>query len=148
MHAKRLMVVLGILIAGLLMVPSTALATTENQSYDFYFSGTGATQGTGGVKKDTSSECFISIEQLTMESLYLYIDGSIFRDGPWINRTGASGGGTAVARETGYFLIRNNVKKTSGSYARLTGMSPAGSGYISGEWSPDTNQSGWWPYLV
>lgn len=137
----------AVLTALVVLPASPALAITENQRYEFYFSGTGATQGTYGYRKDNNTECFIAIESLGSSRLNFYIDGSTSSSGPWYNRTGVNGGGVAVASTTGYFLIHNNVYETGCRYARLTAMSPSGRSSAYGYWSPDTNQSGWWPYL-
>lgn len=135
---------LSLLLASMLLAPTTALAITDNQYYSFGFSGTGATQGTYGYPKDTQSECFLWIQSISMSNgVNFYIDGSGGQNGPWTNRTR---GGVARGWVKGYFLIHNYVKENNESWARLTAVSPSGSGSVSGYWSPDTNEA-WHPSL-
>lgn len=130
----------AVLMAAIVM-PSTAHATTENQVYDFTFSGNGATQGTNrAYKKDTKSESFIFIRAITMNSVNLYIDGGYSGNpssGTWTNCTRY---GKAVASLAGYYLIHNSVYENGYTHARLTGWATSGGGYIGGQWSPDTNE--------
>lgn len=128
------------LIAILGIAPTQAFASgnTSNSSYSFYFSGTGATQGTTARAKYTDSVCYLRVSYLGLNRMNFYIDGSNSTSGSWVNRTR---GGVATAYYTGHFSIHNYVNENGESYARLTAMSPSGSGTVYGMWSPDSNES-------
>lgn len=138
-RAARVLLGLQIALASVLLTASPALAAgnTGNTSYNFYFSGTYATQGTAWRGKSTDSVCFLRIDKLNMNRVNFYIDGSTSYDGHATNRTR---GGVATAYYTGYFVIHNYVRENGESWARLTAMSPDGSGYVYGAWSPDSNE--------
>lgn len=137
-------IVLGVLLAMLVVLPAKpALATTADDPYNFTFWGTGATQGRNGQRKDNQTETFIAINSINMSRVNFYVDGSTSQWGPWLNRTR---GGVAVGYYTGYFIIHNYVYENGERWARLTAMSPEGSGSAKGYWSPDTNES-WRPSL-
>lgn len=139
---KRGALLLGIALAGgILLSTVPALGVTTNQSYNFNFSGTGATQGTGSRAKDSSSEVYLRITSITMNRVNFYVDS--WENGTWVNRTR---GGVAVGYYPGHFLISNYVYENGGRSARLTAMSPDGKGSVSGMWSPDTNEP-WHPIL-
>lgn len=145
-RSKRLLCMgaLLLLFVGVLLMPTKAMAITTNQYYSFGFSGTGASQGTYGVRKDTQSECFLWIQNIHMSNgVNFYIDGSVGGSGPWTNRTR---NGVARGWSTGYYLIHNYVYENGERNARLTATSPSGSGSVSGYWSPDTNET-WHPSL-
>lgn len=133
---------LSLILAGSILFSAVpALADTSNQSYNFTFSGTGATQGTGSRSKSTSSEVYLRISSISMNRVNFYVDSR--ENGTWINRTR---GGVAVGYYPGHFLISNYVYENGGRSARLTAMSPDGKGSVSGMWSPDTNEP-WHPIL-
>ncbi len=139
-HFGRLTFVVGMAIAAALFAPSNAFAAgnTSNTSYSFSFSGTGATQGTAPRSKLTSSVCYLRVSYLGMNRVNFYIDGAKTNWNSWVNRTR---GGVAVAYYKGHFSIHNYVNENGESYARLTAMSPSGSGSVSGMWSPDSNEN-------
>lgn len=125
--------------AAVCAAPKNALAAnTANSSYSFTFSGTGATQGTAARSKQTSSVCYLRVSYLGLNRMNFYIDGATHPLGPWVNRTC---GEVATAYYTGHFSIHNYVHENHESYARLTAMSPSGSGTVTGMWSPDSNES-------
>lgn len=137
-----LLFVVALMTAAMMITqPTMAKADTTNRVYDFRFSGNGATQGSNyAYRKDTSSEAFLFIRVITMNSVNLYIDGgysSIPSQSDWENCTRY---GKAVASLAGYFLIHNSVNEDGYPYARLTGWATSGGGYIGGQWSPDTNE--------
>lgn len=138
---RRLGVLFGAALIAVTMcaTPTRALAAnTANTSYNFNFSGTGATQGTAARLKTTSTVCYLRISYLGLNRMNFYIDGSKSASGSWVNRTR---GGVATAYYTGHFSIHNYVNENGESYARLTAMSPSGSGAVSGMWSPDSNEN-------
>jgi len=138
-RAASVLLGLQIALASVLLTATLALAAgnTDNSPYDFYFSGTYATQGEKWRRKYTDSVCFLRIDDLDMNRVNFYIDGSTSYDGHATNRTR---GGVATAYYKGYFVIHNYVHENGESWARLTAMSPDGSGYVYGAWSPDSNE--------
>lgn len=132
--------VVGAILATTCFAPSSALAAgnTGNTSYSFSFSGTGATQGTAPRSKLTDSVCYLRVSYLGMNKVNFYIDGAKTDWSSWVNRTR---GGVAVAYYKGHFSVHNYVNENGESYARLTAMSPDGSGQVSGMWSPDSNEN-------
>lgn len=138
-RAARALLGLQIALASVLFTTTPALAAgnTTNRWYSFRFSGTYATQGAEWQPKDTDSVCFLEIKDLDMNRVNFYIDGSTSNDGHATNRTRD---GVATAYYKGYFVIHNYVHENGESWARLTAMSPDGSGYVYGAWSPDSNE--------
>ncbi len=138
-RAARVLLGLQIALASVLFTASPAFAAgnTANTSYCFYFSGTWATQGTQWRRKYTDSVCFLRIDSINMDGVNFYIDGSTSNGGRATNR---ARGGIATAYSTGYFVIHNYVHENGESWARLTAMSPHGSGSVCGAWSPDSNE--------
>lgn len=137
-RAVRVLLGLQIAIASILFLATPAYAAnTANTSYSFWFSGTGATQGATWRRKTTDSVCYLRISHLGLNRMNFYIDGSTQYDGHAVNRTR---GGVATAYYTGHFVIHNYVNENGESWARLTAMSPSGSGAVSGVWSPDSNE--------
>ena len=138
-RAARALLGLQIALASVLFTTTPALAAgnTTNRWYSFWFSGTYATQGAEWQPKDTDSVCFLEIKDLDMNRVNFYIDGSTSNDGRATNR---ARGGIATAYSTGYFVIHNYVHENGESWARLTAMSPDGSGFVKGYWSPDSNE--------
>ncbi len=138
-RAARVLLGLQIALASVLLTASPALAAgnTMNTAYSFWFSGTYATQGTAWRQKYTDSVCFVRVDFIDMDEIDFYIDGSTSYDGHATNRTR---GGVATACRPGYFVIHNYVNENGESWARLTAMSPNGSGSVRGVWSPDSNE--------
>jgi hypothetical protein len=130
-RAARALLGLQIALASVLFTTTPALAAgnTTNRWYSFRFSGTYATQGAEWQPKDTDSVCFLEIKDLDMNRVNFYIDGSTSYDGHATNRTR---GGVATACRPGYFVIHNYVHENGESWARLTAMSPNGSGSVRG----------------
>ncbi|MCH3947911.1 MAG: hypothetical protein LKE43_03735 [Olsenella sp.] len=138
-RAARALLGLQIALASVLFTTTPALAAgnTTNRWYSFRFSGTYATQGAEWQPKDTDSVCFLEIKDLDMNRVNFYIDGSTSNDGHATNRTRD---GVATAYYKGYFVIHNYVHENGESWARLTAMSPDGSGFVKAYWSPDSNE--------
>ena len=136
----KLAVLLAVVLMAAIVMPSTKAfaANTANSTYGFSFSGTGATQGTGARYKETSTVCYLRVTYLGLNRMNFYIDGAKSASGPWVNRTR---GGVATAYYTGHFSIHNYVNENGEYFARLTAMSPSGSGRVTGMWSPDSNES-------
>lgn len=138
--SAKLAVFFAAVLMTAIVMPSTKAfaANTANSSYSFYFSGTGATQGTSARYKETSSVCYLRVSYLGLNRMNFYIDGAKSSSGSWVNRTR---GGVATAYYTGHFSVHNYVNENGEYFARLTAMSPSGSGTVSGMWSPDSNES-------
>ena len=109
--------------------------TAENQWYDFYFDSPGASQGIYGVQKDDTTPSWITVTNMTLYDINLYIDGGVYQSGPWTNCTT---GGVAYLVDPGDWAIHNYVKEAGYDWARLTGWSPDEPGDLEGWWSPDS----------
>lgn len=118
-----------------LAVADDGVAPLSNldSSYNFTFSGQGATQGTSGRTKDTSTASYIKIANKWGADCRVYIDGAMTSAGTWYDRTNSP----AYATHTGEFEIHNTVYEAGYKWARLTGWAYAGYGHIDGVWSPD-----------
>lgn len=134
---KLVALTMGIAVACFGAVPAVkAYASSPNRSdttYNFYFKGTGSTNATYGRAKCDDSVSYVHIKQLGLSKINLYIDG--YEGDCWTNRTR---GGVARAVKPGYYNIHNYVWENGEREARLSGWSQAGSGNVSGEWSPDS----------
>lgn len=107
--------------------------STEDTAFTFTFASKGATQGTEGRTKDTSSSTYIYIKGRSGNTVRMYVDGASGSHGTWYDRTNAP----AYSSSTGEYEIHNTVYEAGYKWARLTGWAYLGPASMYGVWSPD-----------
>lgn len=116
--------------------------TSQDQNYSFSFEYFGDTHYSASAPKDNDTSAYVWAWTNTVSGgTHLYIDGYDPYSG-WSNQT-VNGYAYLAQGDTDRYRVKNLVFENGMRTARLRGMA-SGSGYLEGQWSPDSTIANPW----
>lgn len=135
--SRRLIVAMCISALAVFAIAPEAFAAEPDYTdkyYSFNLTSKGSTSGTAWRAKGSNSSVYIYISTKMGKTCRGFVDGATSGKGAGKKDCTI---GTVFLANTGHWRIRNTVKESKKTHARITSWAQIGSGRVTGQWSPD-----------